>query len=382
MELQKSTKIEPDDVDDVYEDEIDEEERVPSDMETTTNTEHPTEQVHNAEHVHKTSSTASVDLATVDLAQLGDLFSLPQAPATVSTYQIAPHASLGGGSHNVTVISSTPTEVTVIASLPQISIPATSQQTIIPINPLPNSKSETGKVFAKKSTPASAADTYTPVYIIPDTEVPIIDCGPLLQAENKANLQPVSGTVEIQNADPTVTNTPPTVGPKIKKDMFTPEKTSAGIPTVPCPQCDKKFMRPYNMRVHVDRVHNKVKPWACQFCEKIFATTSDLKQHLASHGFGKIHKCEDCGREFNNRDSAILHRKQHNNERTHFCQECGKGFFKASCLQRHMRSHTGEKPYVCDHCGRRFAQGTTAKNHKKVCKANQKVPEPESDVPV
>ena len=92
-------------------------------------------------------------------------------------------------------------------------------------------------------------------------------------------------------------------------------------------------MRGYNMRVHIERVHNKNKPWQCQFCEKTFATTSDLKQHLSSHGMGKIHKCEDCGREFSNRDSAILHRKQHNNERTHFCQDCGKGFFKASCLQ-------------------------------------------------
>ena len=41
------------------------------------------------------------------------------------------------------------------------------------------------------------------------------------------------------------------------------------------------FMRGYNMRVHIDRVHNKHKPWQCQFCEKSFATTSDLKQHLS-----------------------------------------------------------------------------------------------------
>ena len=140
----------------------------------------------------------------------------------------------------------------------------------------------------------------------------------------------------------------------------------------PCPHCDKKFMRGYNMRVHIERVHNKSKPWQCQFCEKTFATTSDLKQHLSSHGMGKIHKCEDCGREFTNRDSAILHRKQHNNERTHWCQDCDKGFFKASCLQRHMRSHTGEKPYHCEFCNRGFSQVTTLKNHKKVCKAAEK----------
>jgi len=150
---------------------------------------------------------------------------------------------------------------------------------------------------------------------------------------------------------------------------------SPGIATIPCPQCNKMFMRAYNMRVHIDRVHNKVKPFQCEFCDKSFSTTSDLKQHLSAHGMGKIHKCEDCGREFTNRDSAILHRKQHNNERTHFCPTCSKGFFKASCLQRHMRSHTGEKPYSCEFCGRGFTQATTVKNHKRVCKAAERAME-------
>ena len=42
-----------------------------------------------------------------------------------------------------------------------------------------------------------------------------------------------------------------------------PPPTAAGtkpanIPNIACPHCDKKFMRGYNMRVHIDRVHNKV----------------------------------------------------------------------------------------------------------------------------
>ena len=74
------------------------------------------------------------------------------------------------------------------------------------------------------------------------------------------------------------------------KTNNSPEKKQPGKPSVPCPHCPKLFMRGYNMRVHIERVHNKSKPWQCQFCEKTFATTSDLKQHLSSHGMGKIHK--------------------------------------------------------------------------------------------
>jgi len=36
------------------------------------------------------------------------------------------------------------------------------------------------------------------------------------------------------------------------------ERKGTGSPSIPCPHCNKLFMRGYNMRVHIDRVHNKV----------------------------------------------------------------------------------------------------------------------------
>ena len=44
----------------------------------------------------------------------------------------------------------------------------------------------------------------------------------------------------------------------------------------------------FRIVVNIFTLQNK--PWQCQFCEKSFATTSDLKQHMSSHGMGKIHK--------------------------------------------------------------------------------------------
>eukprot|EP00090_Calanus_glacialis_P009064 TRINITY_DN17402_c1_g1_i1.p1 TRINITY_DN17402_c1_g1~~TRINITY_DN17402_c1_g1_i1.p1 ORF type:complete len:256 (-),score=64.31 TRINITY_DN17402_c1_g1_i1:95-790(-) len=212
---------------------------------------------------------------------------------------------------------------------------------------------------------------------VDDSDVDDPTYEPLSDKKEPVNNQPIHKTEQGLNSPQKVV-----VQQEVKVQVLSPGKICnsllkrhSGIPSIPCPHCPKLFMRGYNMRVHIDRVHNKSKPWQCQYCVKTFATTSDLKQHLSSHGMGKIHKCEDCGREFTNRDSAILHRKQHNNERTHFCTECSKGFFKASCLQRHMRSHTGEKPYSCEFCRRGFSQVTTLKNHKKACKFAGKVDE-------
>ena len=73
--------------------------------------------------------------------------------------------------------------------------------------------------------------------------------------------------------------------------------TGGGEAKASCPICFKTFRRLFNMRTHVNRVHEKVKPFACSVCEKSFATNSDLKQHMVVHGEGKMFPCEICGRE-------------------------------------------------------------------------------------
>jgi len=155
---------------------------------------------------------------------------------------------------------------------------------------------------------------------------------------------------------------PPAVDDVNKRPKTQTEPEGAEVKAT-CPQCGKHFRRHSNMRTHVDRVHNKVKPFPCRYCDKAFATNSDLRQHLAVHGEGKMFKCDQCEREFASRDSFILHKKQHSGTRTHFCPICPKSFYKASCLTRHMRSHTGARPYKCADCGKGFSQSTSLKTH-------------------
>jgi hypothetical protein len=263
-----------------------------------------------------TSPQKSKEIRTVDLSQLGDLFSVPVSDPT-----------------------SPPTVHTIISVHPQSSLTV-----------------EDSKIFAKKSVPGpskppsmqkSLAEQVeaAPIFILPDQvqgltavtsiasmtfqsgqEIPIIDCRPIISRQEKQGemmgmtmtdlvdvddsdvddptYEPLSDKKEPLNNQPIHKteqglNSPQkvVVQQEVKVQVISPGKICnsllkrhSGIPSIPCPHCPKLFMRGYNMRVHIDRVHNKSKPWQCQYCVKTFATTSDLKQHLSSHGMGKIHK--------------------------------------------------------------------------------------------
>ena len=262
----------------------------------------------------------SEDIRTVDLSQLGDLFSeYPQSGSQSQVYakkSIPPPGTTTHGNNTQHLQEQQHHQQQLQQQQQQQQQQHHQQQ---------------HQVYIVQ--PDTVQQAMTSITLQPGQEIPIIDCRTMI---NNGRIE-ASEFVVSENIATAVTPSAPTeVKDTIKTSASaaaSKEEAKKGAPSVPCPHCPKLFMRGYNMRVHIERVHNKSKPWQCQFCEKTFATTSDLKQHLSSHGMGKIHKCEDCGREFSNRDSAILHRKQHNNERTHFCKDCGKGFFKASCLQ-------------------------------------------------
>lgn len=50
-------------------------------------------------------------------------------------------------------------------------------------------------------------------------------------------------------------------------------------PSFACNLCDKKFIQSASLRIHIKRVHIKVRPYSCDFCQKLFATRTELKKH-------------------------------------------------------------------------------------------------------
>ena len=49
--------------------------------------------------------------------------------------------------------------------------------------------------------------------------------------------------------------------------------------------------------------------------------------------------------------------------RPHSCEWCDKRFLTTTDLKRHIRTHTGEQPYPCPHCPKRFSQSQNLKKH-------------------
>ena len=45
------------------------------------------------------------------------------------------------------------------------------------------------------------------------------------------------------------------------------------------------------------------------------------------------------------------------------CQFCNKAFQTSFNVKKHERIHTGEKPYACEICGRRFSEKGNMKTH-------------------
>ncbi|KAK1335020.1 hypothetical protein QTO34_004596 [Cnephaeus nilssonii] len=176
---------------------------------------------------------------------------------------------------------------------------------------------------------------------------------------------------------------------------------SAAKRPIACPECERRFWRRKQLRVHLRRCHPLplrpghssvaivagALPTSCSqtgSCSRGPGGGSSQGSWASAQGppgsdcprpggdaVDRPFQCACCGKRFRHKPNLIAHRRVHTGERPHQCPECGKRFTNKPYLTSHRRIHTGEKPYPCTECGRRFRHKPNLLSHSKIHKRSE-----------
>ena len=141
-----------------------------------------------------------------------------------------------------------------------------------------------------------------------------------------------------------------------------------------CNICGARWKRPYDLRDHIRRVHEGIKPKAskplmgkkrypCPVCGGMF---TELSSHMRKHTGEKPYQCNICERRFSHRNAMVMHQRTHTGERPYKCTQCDKTFTQSSHRQSHMQAvHCEEYNYKCETCGKAFKSSSYLKVHNE-----------------
>uniref|UniRef100_A0A6P7F4L7 Zinc finger protein 208-like n=1 Tax=Diabrotica virgifera virgifera TaxID=50390 RepID=A0A6P7F4L7_DIAVI len=162
-------------------------------------------------------------------------------------------------------------------------------------------------------------------------------------------------------------------GFRYTKGALDHENLHTGYKPFYCEKCDRSFALSASLRDHIKYKHSKTikeeKMLSCEICSKQYRNRSGLLGHYSSKhkelGVDYTVACDICGKTFSRRSHLNRHELTHTGFRPFECNICNKSFSKKDSLDSHTRVHTGEKPYVCNHCNKSFAHGGSYRYHLK-----------------
>ncbi|XP_028986133.1 zinc finger protein ZFAT-like isoform X2 [Betta splendens] len=151
-----------------------------------------------------------------------------------------------------------------------------------------------------------------------------------------------------------------------------------------CQQCPFNCLSPGHLKVHVERVHLKVKQH-CSYCEKKYSDVKNLLKHMDKrhnlkdpavyHSYQQLrlktrqglrqllYHCPTCNRRFKNQLQRERHMLIHGPQRPFACLLCDHAATKMSGLAAHVRKHLFL--YVCCVCDGKFVSSHRLKTHLK-----------------
>uniref|UniRef100_A0A670YFG0 Zinc finger and AT-hook domain containing n=1 Tax=Pseudonaja textilis TaxID=8673 RepID=A0A670YFG0_PSETE len=151
-----------------------------------------------------------------------------------------------------------------------------------------------------------------------------------------------------------------------------------------CDYCPFTCLSKGHLKVHVERVHKKIKQH-CRFCKKKYSDVKNLIKHIKeAHDLqdkkvknvfdqlrlmtreGKrqlLYDCQICERKFKNELDRDRHMLVHGDQRPFACELCGHGATKYQALELHVRKHPFV--YICSECSKKFVSSIRLRSHIK-----------------
>ena len=135
--------------------------------------------------------------------------------------------------------------------------------------------------------------------------------------------------------------------------------------SVCCDQCGKRLKNKTYLQDHLE-THEK-KELMCDKCDRVFATSVNLRAHQRiMHKNTKL-ECQYCGQFFTNSRNLWHHNRQYHEEKKWQCKLCGKSFVCQSKMEEHnVAVHTKTATFICSHgCGKAYNDNPNRRAHER-----------------
>lgn len=131
-------------------------------------------------------------------------------------------------------------------------------------------------------------------------------------------------------------------------------KRQIKLKTTICNYCNKIYSNVSVLNRHMRTVHENIRDFSCNICEKSFTLKTHLIAHQAVHSTTRDFKCEICSLAFKTEAALKVHQNAHTATRDYVCDICGSNFTTITYLKIHMETHTTTRNFVCDKCNKSF----------------------------
>lgn len=143
------------------------------------------------------------------------------------------------------------------------------------------------------------------------------------------------------------------------------ENYCLGLLPYNCRFCDKRFASSTKLKNHVKLKHDKKFIAICSICNIGFVKLSAYKSHKVSHSTDKKYSCTKCDKSYKTLSNLNFHMKVHNKKLPFICSICSKGFMRKEYLEAHVNNHNGIKNFSCYLCDKKFVSQKNLDSHLK-----------------